>query len=304
MAKIKDNIDLRKLEFFYWVAELRSFSLAARHLSLSQPTISAHIRELEDNLGEKILSRTGGGVALTALGQILFERAKALLTLKRETLAAVDGFQGKVRGELLVGGSNTPGEYILPGKLGEFAEKFPEVKPVLRIADSAQIVENILDGGVELGFVGFKGEDRRLTFHRIWKDQMVLTVAKGHRWCRRGSITLDDLHQGRFISREGGSGTLRSFQNLLSRKGYASNKLLNVTMELGSTAAIKEALIAGMGVSILSRTTIRREVQDGLLKVVPIRGLKLERDFYQVHHRNRSLSPVSHAFLHFLRQHP
>ncbi len=302
MTRDKTTIDLHKLEVFYWVAELKSFSLAASHLSLRQPTVSAHIREMEENLGEKILSRVGGEVTPTALGQILFERAKALLALKRETLAAVDGFQGKVKGELMVGGSNIPGEYILPGKLGAFIELYPEVKPVLRIADSAGIVEEVLDGRVELGFVGFKGEDRRLAFHKIWKDQMVLVVPKSHPWGRHESIGLKDLHKGRFIIREGGSGTLRSFQKLLARKGYATNKLLNVTMELGSTAAIKEALIAGMGVSILSRTAIRREVQDGFLKAVPIRGLKLERDFYQVHHRHRSFSPVSQAFVQFLKQ--
>ena len=303
MTKDKDNIDLHKLEVFYWVAELKSFSLAASHLSLRQPTVSAHIRELEENLGDKILSRVGGEVTPTPLGQILFERASTLLALKRETLAAVDGFQGKVKGALTIGGSTIPGEYILPGKLGAFIERYPEVKPVLRIADSAGIVEEVLDGRVELGFVGFKGEDRRLAFHKIWKDQMVLAVPKSHPWRRLGSIDLKDLHKGRFIIREGGSGTLRSFQKLLARKGYATNKLLNVTMELGSTAAIKEALIAGMGVSILSRTAIRREVQDGFLKAVPIRGLKLERDFYQVHHRHRSLSPVSQAFVQFLKQH-
>ena len=132
---------------------------------------------------------------------------------------------------------------------------------------------------------------------------MVLVIPKSHPWCRLGAIELKDLHKGRFISREGGSGTLRSFQKLLARKGYATNKLLNVTMELGSTAAVKEALIAGMGVSILSRTAVRREIQDGSLKALPIRGLRLERDFYQVYHRHRTLSPVSQAFLHFLKQH-
>ena len=132
---------------------------------------------------------------------------------------------------------------------------------------------------------------------------MVLVVPKNHPWSRRGSIEPGELHKGSFISREGGSGTLRSLERLLAREGYVTDKLLNVTMELGSTAAIKEALIGKAGVSILSRTAVDREVQGGLLRVVPIRGLNLERDFYQVHHRSRSLSPVSQAFVHFLKQH-
>lgn len=304
MTRIKDDIDLRKLEVFYWVAELKGFSLAASHLSLRQPTVSAHIHELEEQLGSKILTRVGGEVTPTALGQILLGQAKALLSLKRETLAAVDGFQGRVKGELLVGGSNIPGEYILPGKLGAFIQKYPEVKPVLRIGDSAGIVEEVLDGKVDIGFVGFKGDDHRLSFHRTWKDQMVLAIPKNHPWSRLRSIELKDLRKGSFISRERGSGTLRSFRKLLARKGHGFEGLLNVTMELGSTAAIKEALIAGLGVSILSKTSIQREIKDGLLKEVPIRGLKLERDFFQVFHRHRLLSPVSQAFIHFLKQKP
>ncbi|MEK7378385.1 MAG: selenium metabolism-associated LysR family transcriptional regulator [Candidatus Binatota bacterium] len=302
MVKSKDDLDLRKLELFYWVAELKSFSLAADHLSLRQPTVSAHVRELEEKLGGKILNRVGGGVTPTALGQVLLEQAKMLLGLKRETLAALDHFHGRVRGELLIGGSNIPGEYILPRKLGAFIKKYPEVKPILRIGDSAGIVETVLDGEVELGFVGFKGGDRRLSFQKIWRDEMVLTVPKGHPWARHKSVDVSVLAKEGFISREGGSGTWRSIRNLLSRKGQEPEKLLRVIMELGSTEAVKEALIAGLGISILSRTSIQREIRDGLLKEVAIRGLKLERDFFLLFHRRRPLSPVSQAFIHFLKQ--
>ncbi|MEE9144231.1 MAG: selenium metabolism-associated LysR family transcriptional regulator [Candidatus Binatia bacterium] len=303
MAKVKIDLDFRKLEVFYWVAELKSFSRAAEHLSLRQPTVSAHIHELEEKLGSKILNRVGGNVSPTALGRILFQQAKALLSLKRETLAAVESFQGRVKGDLLVGGSNIPGEYILPGKLGSFIQKYPEVKPILRIGDSAEIVEDVLDGKVEVGFVGFRGENRSLSFHRIWKDEMVLAVPKGHPMSRLKAVSLKDLRGEKFISREGGSGTLRSFRDLLNRRGVEPDKLLNVSMELGSTEAIKEALIAGLGVSILSKSSILREIRDGILKQIPIRGLKLERDFYQVFHRQRSLSPVSQAFIQFLKYH-
>jgi DNA-binding transcriptional LysR family regulator len=256
---------------------------------------------LEEKLGSKILNRVGGKVVPTAVGQVLFERAKALLALKRETLAALSQFHGRLQGELLIGGSNIPGEYILPGKLGAFIQKYPEVKPILRIGDSAGIVEAVVGGEVEIGFVGFKGGDGRLSFQKIWKDEMVLTVPKGHPWTRLKAVELSDLRKARFISREGGSGTLRSFRRLVARKGHDPEKLLNVVMELGSTEAVKEALIAGYGLSILSRTSVQRELWDGLLQEVPIRGLKLERDFYQVFHRQRPLSPVSQAFVHFLR---
>lgn len=299
--KVREDLDLYKLEVFYWVAELGSFSRAADHLSLRQPTVSAHIQELESQLGSKALNRVGREVVPTPIGRVLFERAKALLALKRETLSALSRAQGKVQGELLLGGSNIPGEYILPVKIGAFIERYPEVKPVLRIGDSAEIVQAVLDGEVELGFIGFMGKDRRLSFQRIWKDEMVLAVPRGHPLAQYKTVEIESLRSVGFISREDGSGTLRSLRKLLARKGQNPEKLFHVIMKLGSTEAIKQALIAGLGASILSRTSIQREIEDGLLKALSIRGLKLERDFYQVFHRQRSLSSVSQAFAQFLK---
>jgi DNA-binding transcriptional LysR family regulator len=302
VVKAKTDLDLYKLEVFHWVAEFKSFSAAARHLSLRQPTVSAHVRALEEALGAKLFDRVAGKVTPTSLGHVLLESARKVLALKKETLALMDQFHGVVRGDLLIGGSNIPGEYILPTKLAAFVGRYPEVKPILRIGDSSDIAQAVLEGAVEIGFVGFKRADRRLVFHKIWKDDMVLAVPKNHPWGRLKSIGLGDLRNEGFISREGGSGTLRSFRRLLLRKGYEHEKVLRVIMELGSTEAIKEALIAGRGFSILSRTSIQRELRDGFLRQIPIRGLKLQRDFYQIVHRQRALSPLSHAFIRFLKR--
>src|SRR5204862_6840805 len=154
---------------------------------------------------------------------------------------------------------------------------YPEVKPVLKIGDSAGIVQAVLDGVVEIGFVGFKGSDHRLRFQKIWKDEMVVVVGLNHPWANAKSIAVKQLSSEGFLSREGGSGTLRSFKELFARKGAHGERTLRVIMELGSTEAIKAALIAGKGFSILSRHSIRRELRDRALIAVPIRGLgKLE----------------------------
>lgn len=302
MARVKRQLDLHKLEVFHWVAEYKSFSAAARHLSLRQPTVSAHVRELEEQLGIKLFNRFGGKVAPTSCGELLLDSARKVLKLKQEAIASLDRFQGRVAGDLVVGGSNIPGEYILPPKLAAFVSRYPDAKPLLRIGDSASIVQAVLDGGVEIGFVGFKGNDHRLSFEKVWKDEMVLVVGRNHPWARAKSIEVKDLATEGFISREGGSGTLRSFTTLLARKGRKAEQTLSVIMELGSTEAIKEALLTGSGFSILSRHSIQRELRDRALCVVPIRGLgRLGRDFYQVVHRQRALSPVSHAFIQFLK---
>ena len=297
MGKATDELDLHKLEIFYWVTELESFSLAAEHLSLRQPTVSAHMRTLEKQIGVKLCDRINGKVAPTATGKVLKEQATRLLNLKNETLAALDRLRGKVSGELRVGGSSVPGEYILPAKLGKFVREFPEVKPVLRIGDSAEIVEALLDGAVEIGFIGFKSTDHRLSWQGLWVDEMVVGVAANHPWAGRKEVSLDELNGQRFLVREVGSGTLRSFSRLVGKKVAG----LQVTMELGSAAAIKEAVMEGFGVSVLSRSAIQREVEAGLIAEIRLKGLKLERQFYQVTRRERTLSAVAKVFVQSLK---
>src|SRR5580765_5192106 len=216
MARPQKDLDLHKLEVFYWVAELGSFSEAAQRLSLRQPTVSAHIQDLEKGIGGKLFYRIPGKVSLTPLGEMIAIKASNLLAFKRETLSAVEQFHGTLSGELWIGGSNIPGEYLLPQKLGNFIKKYPQVKPILRISDSAGIVEQVLDGKVEIGFVGFKSADVRLSFDKIWQDEMVLTVSKNHPWSRRKFVQLVDLRSENFISRERGSGTPDSFRYVMT----------------------------------------------------------------------------------------
>jgi len=293
MRKESGELDLHKLEIFYWVAELESFSMAAEHLSLRQPTVSAHMRSLENQIGEKLWDRVGRRAVPTQTGKLLKEQARRMLNLKNEILAALERARGDVRGELRVGGSSVPGEYILPGKLGEFVGAFPEVKPILRIGDSAEIREAILEGSVEVGFIGFKTVDHRLRWQDRWVDEMVVAVGEHHPWAGIREVSLAQLKEQPFLMREEGSGTLRSFSKLVGKTMHG----LRATMELGSGAAIKEAVIEGLGVSVLSRTAIQRELQAGLLREVRLEGLKLERRFFQVTHRERTLSPVARAFI-------
>jgi len=301
MARTKADLDLHKLEIFYWVAELGSFSQAAELFSLRQPTVSAHIQELEKSLGGKLLYRVRGRISLTPLGQLMIERARNLLAFKRETLGAVEQFRGTLSGELWVGGSNIPGEYLLPQKLGAFVNKYPDVKPILRIGDSSSIVEDLLDGKVELGFVGVRISDARLCFEKIWDDEMVLAVGKEHPWRKHRYVNLTELRSQRFISRERGSGTLGSFRQIINESGERPEDLLRISMELGSTEAVKQAVMAGFGISILSRISIRRELGQRTIIAVPIRGLKMQRDFYEVYHSRRPLHPIARAFREFLR---
>jgi DNA-binding transcriptional LysR family regulator len=163
------------------------------------------------------------------------------------------------------------------------------------------MIDEVLDGKVEIGFIGFKNSETRLSFEKIWQDEMVLTVPSAHPWNQRKSIDLADLRSEQFVSRERGSGTLDSFRHLITKGRRSAEDVINVAMELGSTAAVKEALISGFGISILSRVSVERELAEGLLVEIPIRHLKMIRDFYEVCYKGRPLSPVAQAFREFVK---
>src|SRR5258705_11108140 len=159
MARPQKDLDLHKLEVFYWVAELGSFSEAAQRLSLRQPTVSAHIQDLEKGIGGKLFYRTPGKVSLTPLGEMIAIKASSLLAFKRETLSAVEQFHGTLGGELWLGGSNIPGAHLLPQKLRAFIQKDPDVKPTLRIGDSPGVIEDVIHRKGDLGQGGVKALD-------------------------------------------------------------------------------------------------------------------------------------------------
>src|SRR3989454_651637 len=147
-------MDLRRLEVFAKVAELGSFSRAADALSLTQPTVSEHVRALEDELGVQLLDRLGRGATPTHAGRLLLGYARRMLALQREARQALDQFQGRMSGELVVGGSTIPGEYVLPALIGRFKGKYPDISICLLIGSSRQVTEGVEAGGVEVGVDG------------------------------------------------------------------------------------------------------------------------------------------------------
>src|SRR5882672_8630084 len=232
-------MDLRQLEIFVKVAELKSFSKAAEALFLTQPTVSEHIRTLEQELGVRLLDRLGRGAEATRAGQLLVTHATRILQLQREARQAMDQFQGKLVGELAVGASTIPGEYVLPPLLGRFKEKFPDISVTLLIGDSRQVAEWIADGKV------------------------VLVVSAAHPWHGRDQVEIAELAGQPLLLRERGSGTRAALEASLGEADLDLSAF-RVVGEMGSTQAIKQAVKAGVGVSILSRRAIEDECRVGL----------------------------------------
>jgi DNA-binding transcriptional LysR family regulator len=293
-------MDLWRLHIFCKVVELRSFSKAAGSVYLSQPTVSSHIKDLEDHFECKLIDRLGREVAPTKAGELLYGYAAKMIALKENAERALAEFQGKVRGHLTIGGSTIPGGYILPPLLGKFKQAYPDVTVTLIESDTAGIIQDTLEGRVELGIVGAKAREIQLVQEKVMDDEMYLIVPKGHKWAAAGHVRLEKLIKEPFIMREPGSGTRKSIEQVLDKSGHWSGQL-NVVAEMGSTEAVRQAIKAGVGVSILSECAVGDELAAGTLKKVGINGISFQRAFYLIVHKHRTQSPLCHAFVKFLK---
>jgi len=292
-------VDLRQLEIFVKVAELGSFSRAGEALRLTQPSVSEHIRTLEDDLGVRLLDRLGRGAAVTAAGRLLLGHAQRLLALHRETRQAMEGFQGRMAGDLLVAASTIPGEYVLPVVIGRFKEKYPDISITLLIGDSQTAIGWITEGRAELGVVGARPTHRNVEYKELMPDEIVVIASAAHPWHARTHVALADLASEPLLLRERGSGTRAAFEAALDARGVdlASFRIVG---EMGSTQAIKQAVKAGVGLSVVSRRAVDEECKTGTLAALPFTDLKVARSFYLATRRDRTRSPLAEAFRAFL----
>jgi DNA-binding transcriptional LysR family regulator len=292
-------MDLRRLEVFAKVAELGSFSRAADTLHLTQPTVSEHVRALEEELGVRLLDRLGRGATPTPAGRLLVGYARRALALAREARQAIDQFQGRMRGELIVGGSTIPGEYVLPALIGQFKAKYPDISIRLRVGSTRQVSDWVEHGDVEAGVVGARPTSAALASRPLMSDVLVIAVPAEHPWAGRGSVTLAEVTAEPLIVRERGSGSREAFERALAEAGLDLGAF-RVVGEIGSTQAIKQAVRAGVGVTVISARAVEDECRARLLACVRIDDLSVTRSFYLVTHRERTRSPLAEAFVGFV----
>lgn len=293
-------MDLWQLNIFCKVVELKSFSLAGKTVHLSQPTVSSHIKDLEDHFGCRLIDRLAKEAVPTKAGEILYRYATRLLSLKDEAETALAEFHGKIKGRLMVGGSTIPGVYILPKMIGAFIQRYPDVTVSLVNGDTEEINKHILEGYLEFGVVGAVAGDKRILQEKLLEDELRLVVPAGHKWKKRRTISPDMLLKEPFISREAGSGTLISIQESLHKIGYNLSDL-NIVSEMGSTEAVIQGIKSKVGVSILSPVAITEELRTGTLKALAVDNLNLKRNFFLSFHKHRSGSPLGRVFMQFLK---
>jgi DNA-binding transcriptional LysR family regulator len=302
MKKIPSQIDFKHLETFCRIAGLKSFSKAADDLLLTQPTVSGHILSLEQFLSLRLFDRTSREVRLTKAGKVFLEYATKILSLRKDLLNALSEFSEGIRGNLSLGASTIPGEYLLPKLIGDFKREHPRSVLALKIADTKEIIQYVLQDGVEFGIIGAKLTHPSLRYEKYEEDEIIVVAPPDHPLARRKRVNIEELLKEPWIIREEGSGTQMASDKALSKKGK-SLRQFNVVMEMGSTSSVKEGVKAGLGLAFISRRATGEEVRRGILSRIDVEGVgPILRQIYIVSHRGRTLSPIGLEFLRFLKK--
>ena len=302
MVKKNLFIDFRHLETFCRLAEVKSFSRAADDLFLTQPTVSGHILSLEKSLSLRLFDRTGREVRLTKAGEVFLRYASKTLTIRKDLLNALSEFSQGIRGELSLGASTIPGEYLLPKLMGDFKKDHPHFRLSLKIADTKEIVQYVLQGNVEFGMIGAKVNHPSLHYDKYEEDEIIVVAPAGHPLARKKRVDLENLLKEPWIIREEGSGTQMAVDKALRRKGKTL-RAFNVVTEMGSTSSMKEGVKARLGLAFISGRAVEEELNQGLLSRIAVEGMEsISRQIYIVSHRGRTLSPIGMEFLRFLKE--
>lgn len=296
------QIEFRHLETFCRVADLKSFSKAADDLFLTQPTVSGHILSLEESLSLRLFDRTSREVRLTKAGEVFQGYASKILSFRKDLLNALSEFSQGIRGELSLGASTIPGEYLLPKLMGDFKKEHPRFIISLKIADTKEITQYVLQDHVEFGIIGAKLNHPSLLYEKYKEDEIIVVAPSDHPLTRKKRVNLQELLKEPWIIREEGSGTQIAVEKALRKKGK-SLKQFNVVMEMGSTSSVKEGVKAKLGLAFISKRATEEEVSQGFLSQIDVEGIEpISRQIYIVSHPGRTLSPIGMEFLRFLKR--
>ncbi len=296
-----DAMDFRQLETFVEVVKLKSFSKAAEKLYLTQPTVTNHIQNLENELGTLLLNRTERKITPTKAGNILYKYAIDILNIRDMACFNLGVYRGKIEGHLEISTSSIPKLYILPQLIKSFSEKFPNVTFSINNKDSKEVVKNILDGITDFGIIGAKYYSKHLEYVELIDDNIVLITPnnKKYPWENNQEINPKILLNERIILRELGSGTRHIVEKALKENDYSLNNL-NIVACVEDNETIKKFTELGIGISFISEKAIEKEITNGALKKFRLKGINLTRKFYLIYHKNRQLSPLNLTFKEFI----
>ncbi len=296
------NITIQQLDALVRLIEMRSFSKAAKSMHLTQPALTKHIKNLEDAVGYRVAERGYAGISLTREGRLLYDYARRILKLRDEACEKIVNSRLHDTGNIYITASTIPATYILPSVLGGFRGEHPGIRAYVRTCDSEEAIDNILGGRAEIGFIGKGPASGKLISEPLWKDTMALIVPRGHRWFERKSVSLEELEAEPFIIREKGSGTRDTLERCLRENLETGISRFNIVCELGSSEALREGILCGLGVSILSTHAVRRELEQGLVRPLEVDKCSIERHFHLIYKKQFDLMPYHKLFLEYVRE--
>ena len=290
----------RRLQVFYTVARLLSFTKAAETLHMTQPAVTFQVRQLEEHFNTRLFDRTHNRISLTDAGKQVFRVADKIFQLYDEMEDAVRQVTGEISGALIIGASTTIAEYMLPALLGDFKGKYPDVNVHLKVSNTDGIVSMVENNDIDLGVVEAPVSNKNLVVENCRMDQLVVIGPKGHPLAGQASVQAASLTAFPYISREEGSGTRDVIEDYFQSQGVSFTDM-QITMELGSPEAIKGAVESNMGISIVSKATIVKELQLNSLAAIKL-DPPLERPFSFVHQKQKFRHRAMDELLEFARK--
>jgi DNA-binding transcriptional LysR family regulator len=292
-------LKLENLKMFCLVVDEGSISQAARLSFLSQPAVTRQIHQLENYYNTLLFDREEGRLRVTEAGKLLYPFAKAIVNDFNHSKEVIQQSTGKYNANLIVGASLTIGEYLLPSLLGRFKKQQPEIKVTLTIKNTPRVLEDLSNDVIDLALVEGLVETTDFIVDKFAEDELILVCPSDHPWKDRKEIQLEELGNERMIWRESISGTRLIVENMLREHGVLEK--IESYMEIGSTQAIKSAVEAGLGISILPRLTVARELEQGFLREVDIYRINMARNLWLVRKNKRFNKIGVSKFVDFLQ---
>ncbi|HEY1388154.1 MAG TPA: LysR family transcriptional regulator [Ktedonobacterales bacterium] len=290
-------INLHQLQIFQAVAVHRSYTRAAEALYLSQPAVSLQVRALEKTIGLPLFEKSGRTLRLTDAGRELLTYSDRIFALLDETKLVLEELSGARRGMVKVAASTTAGIYVVPTALGAFHRQNPDVKLTLDVVNRITVQEHLLNDEIDLAVMGLIEDTHELDVERFLPNELVVIAPPHHRLAGRSDIPLEELVEETLLLREAGSGTRTDVERMFSARDIP----LHIGMELRSSGAIKQAVAAGLGVSVMPESALELELKAERLITLDVEGFPVHRYWYLVRRAGRHLSAAADALWSFLR---
>jgi len=290
-------MDIHQLRVFASVFRDKSFSKASKKMFLTQPTISSHIRSLEEEYNCKLFDRLGRTIIPTKEAEVLYRFATEIIEKADVIKDAMGSFKNKITGTLILGSSTIPGTYLLPTIMTAFQKKYPSVSFQIIIEDSKKIIDSLSGHELLMGIVGAKLGNKEINYMPFLEDELI--VVSSTSFIKGKRISLEELIKVPMVLREEGSGTRKITEQILSDRGISYSDM-SVSGILGSTEAVKQAVKAGLGVSIVSRLSVSEELKHNTLKEIKVTDVSMRRKIYIITHKKRTLPPAYHMFLNYI----